>query len=137
MRTDEGTGQLLGLMEEISSKYEATLDNLDRINSSVSSMMGLVITMDQAISSQLDWLVGQLGGTQDGLQTLVLLSTHGAFLLLATLAVLFVRAPGFARVALLVLVCGNVCLELQWRVSLTFAALAAVQALLVAGKSHT
>ncbi len=131
---DNSTGQLLTLMEEMSTKYESTLNNLDRINSSVNSVMGLVVAMETTISSQLDWLVGQLGGAQDGLRMLILLSTHGAYLLLATLGVLFVKAPAFARVALLALVCGNVCMEIQYRVSLTFFALAALQALVIAGE---
>ena len=130
---DNSTGQLLTLMEEMSTKYESTLNNLDRINSSVNSVMGLVVAMETTISSQLDWLVGQLGGAQDGLRMLILLSTHGAYLLLATLGVLFVKAPAFARVALLALVCGNVCMEIQYRVSLTFSALAALQALVITG----
>ncbi len=96
--------------------------------------MSLVVAMETTISSQLDWLVGQLGGAQDGLRILILLSTHFAYLLMATLCVLFVKAPAFARVVLLTLVCGNVFLEMQYRVSLTFSALAALQALVIAGE---
>ena len=134
MCADVSTSQLLSVMADISDKYESTLDNLDRINSSVASMMSLVVAMDTAISGQLDWLIGQLGGAQDGLHVLILLATHAAFLLLATLCVLFVRAPGFARVTLLLLVTVNVLLELYCQFSLTFSALAGLEALVIAGE---
>ena len=134
--TDNSTSQLLRVMAEIGNQYESTLNNLERINSSVSSMMELVVAMDSVISGQLDWLIGQLGGAQDGLRILVLLATHAAFLLMATLAVLFVKAPGFARVALLVMVCVNVFCGIRYRVSLTLYGLAAVEALLIIGTSY-
>ena len=135
--TDNSTSQLLRVMAEIGNQYESTLNNLERINSSVSSMMELVVAMDSVISGQLDWLIGQLGGAQDGLRILVLLATHAAFLLMATLAVLFVKAPGFARVALLVMVCVNVFCGIRYRVSLTLYGLAAVEALLIIGTSYS
>ncbi len=53
--------QLLGLMEEMSQQYQATLENLRLINSTVSSMLSLVSGMDAAINSQLQWLMEQLG----------------------------------------------------------------------------
>ncbi len=132
---DSSTGQLLRLMAEMSDKYQSTLDNLNRINSSVNAMMGLVVAMETTFNSQLEWLVDQLGGAQRGLHLLVLLSTHATFLLLATLSVLFVKAPALSRVALLLLVCGNVLLEIQYDTSLTFSALAVLQALFILGKS--
>lgn len=97
-------------------------------------MLSLVVAMETTLSSQLDWLVVQLGGAQQGLTLLVLLATHAVFLLLATLCVLFVKAPALSRVTLLLLVCGNVLLELRYNISLTFSALTALQALVVLGK---
>ena len=120
-------------MAEIGNQYESTLNNLERINSSVSSMMELVVAMDSAISGQLDWLVGQLGGAKDGLRILILLATHAAFLLMATLAVLFVKAPGFARVSLLVMVCVNVLCDVRYGISFTLYGLTALESLLIIG----
>ncbi len=51
-------------MEEISQQYQSTLDNLRLINSTVTSMLSLVSGMDEAINSQLQWLVEQLGKQQ-------------------------------------------------------------------------
>ena len=120
-------------MEELSTQYNTTLDNLRLINSSVTSMMSLVVTMDTALSAQLDWVTGQLGGAQNGLRILVTLATHAAFLLLATLCVLFVKAPTFARISLLVMVCVNAFAEIKFLKSLTLSALAVLQATILIG----
>lgn len=131
---DSSTEQLLKVIDEMGSQYKATLDNLRLINSSVASMMSVVINMQTTLSSQLDWLVNQLGGAQDGLRVLTTLMTHGAFLLIAILCVLFVKAPGFTRLSLLVLVSVNALVEIKYRVSLTFVALAGLQVVVMFGK---
>ena len=113
------------------SQYEATLENLRLINSSISSMMVLVVNMQTMLSSQLNWLTNQLGGAQDGLRVLTTLATHAAFLLLAILCVLFVKAPGFTRLSLLVMVSVNAVLEVRFKISLTFLALASLQIVIV------
>ena len=66
---------------------------------------------------------------------LVLLSTrvlsscaaHTLFLLVSTLCVVFVKAPGAARVFLLLSVVGNAVLDIRVGMSLTFSALAIVE----------
>ena len=132
--TDSSTAQLLKVIDEMGSQYEATLENLRVINSSVSSMMTIVINMHTVLSSQLDWLINQLGGAQDGLRVLTTLATHAAFLLIAILCVLFVKAPGLTRLSLLVLVSVNVAVEIKYKISLTFVALAGLQIVVLFGE---
>lgn len=74
------------------------------------------------------------GGAQRGLHVLTTLAGHACFLLLATLCVLFVRAPALARVALLVMVVGNAAAELRTGSSLSLHTLAALEVVVLAGE---
>ena len=125
--SDSSTAELLRVMEEMGSQYEATMENLRVINSSVSSMMGVVLHMQGMLSSQLDWVMESLGGAKDGLRVLTTLATHATFLFLAILCILFVKAPAFTRLSLLVIVSANAMVEIRYQVSLTFVALAVLQ----------
>ena len=132
--SDSSTSQLLNVIDEMGSQYKATLENLHLINSTVTSMMTVVMDMHSMLSTQLDWLVEQLGGAQDGLKVLTTLATHAAFLFVAILCVLFVKAPGFTRLSLLVLVSINAAVEIRYKVSLTFAALSTLQIFIMIGE---
>ena len=127
LRSDLSTAELLRVMEEMGAQYEATMDNLRLINSSVSSMMGVVLHMQAMLSSQLDWVMESLGGAKDGLRVLTTLATHAAFLFLAVLCVLFVKAPGLTRLSLLIIVSLNAAIEIRYKVSLTFVGLTVLQ----------
>lgn len=129
--SDNSTGKLLDVLEEMGEQYRLTLENLRLINASVSSMLSLVLGMNSAVNSQLDWLIGQLGGTQDGLRMLTACAMHGCYLLVATLCVLFVKAPAFARVSLLVLVVGNVVGEVKFHTSLSLLSLTALEIIIL------
>ncbi len=65
---------------------------------------------------------------------LVTCATHASFLLLATLVVLFVRAPGLARISLLLLVVGNAIGELRFRASLSLYTLTVLEVAIVIGR---
>ena len=132
---DSSTAQLLNVIDEMGSQYEATLENLRLINSSVTSMMTTILNMHSMMSTQLDWLVNQLGGAQDGLKVLTTLTTHTAYLVVAILCVLFLKAPGFARFSLLVMVVANAVVEIKYNISLTFFALTALQVAIMLGES--
>ena len=96
--------------------------------------MNVVINMHTMLSSQLDWLINQLGGAQDGLRVLTTLATHTAFLLIAILCVLFVKAPALTRLSLLILVSVNVAVEIKYKISLTFVALTGLQMVVMFGE---
>ena len=90
--------------------------------------------MNTAVNSQLDWLVGQLGGAKDGLRVLTACATHACFLLIAILCVLFIKAPAFARFTLLVLVVGNVLAEVRFQSSFSLYTLCALEAAIIIGR---
>ena len=133
---DNSSLQLLALMDRMSLQYEDTLNNLQLINSSVSSMVEVVTAMNSALTVNLEWMVNWLGGAQDGLHILTTLAIHGVFLILATLCLLFVKAPALARVALLVMITTNALAEVKLRVSLTLTAMTTIQVLLLAGEGY-
>lgn len=132
--TDNSTEQLLVLLEKMSVQYEATLNNLRMINSTVSQVLQLLDTMNGAVGLQLQWVMQHLGGAQDGLKTLTLLATHAFFLLLSSLALLFVRAPWVSRLALLLGVVCNLAAEMKFSCSLSLAQLSAVITAVVIGE---
>ena len=121
-------------MGEISAQYEATLNNLRLINSTVSNLLSLVAGMDSAVTSQLQWLARQLGGAQDGLRVLTACASHACFLLIATLCVLFIRAPAPTRVALLLLVVGNLIAEVKFQAALSFYVLCTLETIILIGR---
>lgn len=120
---DNSTSDLLVLLQKLSLQYEATMHNLELINVTIGSMLGLVTDMNGAINSQMSWIIEQMGGAKEGLRLLVVCSSHLLFLLLATLCVVFVSAPPLSRVILLILVVGNVALELKLNTSLSLQSL--------------
>ncbi len=116
-------------MDRMSLQYEDTLNNLQLINSSVSSMVEVVTAMNSALTVNLEWMVNWLGGAQDGLHILITLSIHGVFLILATLCLLFVKAPALARV---VMITTNALAEVKLCVLSTLTAMTTIQVLLSA-----
>lgn len=121
-------------MENMSVQYEEALHNLQLINDSVSSMVTMLNAMNSALTHNLDWLMDWLGGAKDGLHLLTTLAIHTAFLFLATLCLVFVKAPGLTRVALLVTVTANALAEIKFHASLTVGTMAVLQAVLLIGK---
>lgn len=121
-------------MENMSLQYEEALHNLQLINDSVSSMVAMLNAMNSALMHNLDWLMDWLGGAKDGLHLLTTLAVHAAFLFLATLCLVFVKAPGLTRVALLVTVTVNALAEIKYQVSLAIGTLTGLQAVLLIGK---
>lgn len=127
---------MLKVIDDMGSQYQATLENLRVINSSVTSMMNVVINMHTVLSSQLEWLINHLGGAQDGLRVLTTLATHTVFLVIAILCVLFLKAPALTRLSLLILVSVNVAVEIKYKISLTFVALAGLQMVVMFGELY-
>ncbi|KAL5491001.1 hypothetical protein EMCRGX_G016214 [Ephydatia muelleri] len=131
-RIDNSTSDLLVLLQKLSSQYEATMRNLELINATIGSMLGVVTNMNGAINSQMGWIVEQVGGTKEALRLLTICSGHLLFLLLATLCVVFVSAPPPSRVALLLMVVGNVVAEVKFGASLSLQSLCLLEAFVVA-----
>ncbi len=124
-------------MENMSVQYEEALHNLQLINASVSSMVAVLNAMNSALTRNLDWLMDWLGGAKDRLHLLTTLAVHAAFFFLATLCLVFVKAPGLARAALLLMVTLNALLEIKFQVSLTVGMMAILQTMFLIGIYYT
>lgn len=122
--------ELLDLMETTTSQYKQTLHNLHLIDASITSMFSVVDSLQQ----KLDWIVAWLGGTRDELHVPTALVVHMAFAFLAMLCLVFVGAPGMTRVGLLIMVVGNVVMEINFRCSLNMSSMASLQAVFLIGK---
>ena len=66
--TDNRTAELLGVLQDITDHYQDTLESLRVINETLAGVQEMVQGMSSAIHSQLDWVVGQLGGANCGLR---------------------------------------------------------------------
>ena len=119
------------LMEEMTMK---TSQNLQEMEKSISSMMALLNEMKAVLSTNFEWMMGRLGGAEEGLHVLITLGYHAAFLFLTALSLVFVSAPGVARVALLVMVTINALMEIQFHWSLSFTTMGTVQSLFLIGR---
>ncbi len=86
---------------------------LNTINTTVSHVLMLLDNIDGVVNTQLGWLVDHMGGAQDGLSVLVSIATHGVFLLVGCLVLLFLKAPWFSRLMLLVAVVTNLLLDIN------------------------
>ena len=101
------------------------------INETLAGVQEMVEGMSSAVHSQLDWVVGQLGGANHGLRVLTSCASHCLFLLVAMLVVVFLRTPAPARLFLLVAVVTNAVLDVRMGVALTFSALATMATIVV------
>ena len=111
---DDSLETLSTLQEQTSAQYRQTLEDLRQINATVHYILTLTNGLDHSLNNQLAWFMEHVGGATKGLSLVTLLVGHAAFLLLSALVLMFVQAPVLPRVALLVLVVGNVLAALQW-----------------------
>jgi hypothetical protein len=118
-RIDTSTNDLLTSLNDISQQYQQTIDNLNTINNTVVHILSLLDTMNNAVGVQLGWVIEALGGAQDGLHVLLAVVGHGIYLLMGCLVLLFLKAPWFSRLSLLVLVVVNLILETRGKYGLS------------------
>lgn len=111
--------------------YQAALDNLNRVNHSITYLLGLVERMRHEIDSKLDWLTSVAGGAGNQLTMMITALLHLGYFLLGAIAMSFIGAPTIARVALLLVVPFNALNEIRSGISLDFLALTTVIALSV------
>lgn len=132
MFTDESKLELLDIISEAKTQYKQTVQDLTTMDSTVTSMKS---KMD-SLQRKLDWVVELLGGTKDQLHLPATLVVHVAYLVLTMLCLVFVCAPAATRVALLVLVVGNVVVEWNFSCLLSLGTMASLQAVFLLGEFH-
>ena len=90
--------------------------------------------MQEKIDDRLSWLTQHLGGTGDKLAIITTCLLHAGYFLLATLCILFLNAPLFTRLVLLILVPINAWSESKFRSSLSYGSLSCLLTLALIGK---
>uniref|UniRef100_A0A182JQG6 Protein brambleberry n=1 Tax=Anopheles christyi TaxID=43041 RepID=A0A182JQG6_9DIPT len=92
----------------VEEQYRYTLEQLQRINVTVTSMLESIRTLQQDFNNQLAWLVEKIGGSEKILPKLNTILLHIGYLLLGMICLAFVGADKLLRVAFIVAVPGNV-----------------------------
>ena len=90
--------------------------------------------MQEKIDDRLSWLTQYLGGTGDKLVIITTCLLHAGYFLLATLCILFLNAPLFTRLVLLILVPINAWSEIKFRSSLSYGSLSCLLTSALIGK---
>jgi hypothetical protein len=132
-KMDESISKLSSAQDQTATQYQRTLEDLKQINETINYILRVIDSLDYAINTQLSWLVGHIGGAASGLELVLVLGGHAAFLLLAAFILIFVQAPSLPRIVLLVLVVANTLSALQWQSSLDLLTLAVLLAAVTAG----
>lgn len=90
--------------------------------------------MQEKIDDRLSWLTQYLGGTEDKLALVATCLLHAGYFLSATLCILFLNAPLFTRLVLLVMVPINAWSEIHFNSSLSYSSLSCLLTLVLLGK---
>lgn len=90
--------------------------------------------MQAKIDDRFGWLTQHLEGTGENLLIVTTCLMHAGYFLLATLCILFLNAPIFSRLVLLILVPVNAWSEINFQSSLSFGSLSSLLTLALLGK---
>ena len=90
--------------------------------------------MQAKIDDRFGWLTQHLEGTGENLLIVTTCLMHAGYFLLATLCILFLNAPIFSRLVLLILVPVNAWSEINIQSSLSFGSLSSLLTLALLGK---
>ncbi|XP_053673758.1 protein brambleberry-like [Anopheles nili] len=88
-------------------QYRYTLEQLQRINTTVSNLLESLGTLQQDFNRHLSWLVEKIGGSENILQKLNVILLHFSYLLVGMICLAFVGADKFLRVVFIAAVPGN------------------------------
>lgn len=99
--------------DNIESKQNKTLANLEEIQQAITFMNEVLTKLYSSVDEQLPWLQEMLGGTMDRLTFFTHVIGHMTFFVASFFAILFMNAPTFTRIALLVIVPLNCIVTIQ------------------------
>ncbi|XP_041776937.1 protein brambleberry-like [Anopheles merus] len=91
----------------VEEQYGYTLEQLQRINATVASMLESIRTLQHDFNRQLAWLVEKLGGGEKILPKLNIILLHIGYLLLGMICLAFVGADKLLRFVFVAAVPGN------------------------------
>ncbi|XP_068759826.1 protein brambleberry-like [Montipora capricornis] len=132
-KIDHSTLQMVSYHSETTQHYNETMENLKIINETIAYLLQVTNEMQAKIDDRLGWLSQHIGGTGEKLLIVTTCLLHAGYFLLATLCILFLNAPLFTRLALLVLVPVNAWSEIKFQSSLSFGSLSCLLTLALFG----
>uniref|UniRef100_A0A6P8I3R8 Protein brambleberry-like n=1 Tax=Actinia tenebrosa TaxID=6105 RepID=A0A6P8I3R8_ACTTE len=122
-KIDEGTLQMMDFHQNSTEHYNNTLENLKKMNQTICYLLEAIDSMQSKLDNRITWLSDQFGGTDNKIATLVTCLMHAGYFFVATFSILFLQAPLFTRLVLLVMVPVNAWSEIKLGSSLSFSAL--------------
>lgn len=127
-RIEESSRFMLEQSSMAAKQYEATLNQLSQVNSTVYGLVEVVSTTRAVLEEKLMWLSQTLGGTDNAVERLYLFLSHISYLILAMISCSFLQVPVPGRIALVVLVPLNLIVAIQQGITnaLTFIGLSVV-----------
>ena len=131
---DNSTIKLLEVINQLNGQYLDMQTRLNSINRTVSHVLVLLDNVNTAVNMQLGWLMDNLGGAQDGLHVLTCIAMHCLFLLVTCLVLVFLKAPWFSRLMLLVMVVGNLVIDVNTAKGLSLSQLIVLMGMILIGK---
>ncbi|KAJ7376377.1 hypothetical protein OS493_034898 [Desmophyllum pertusum] len=132
-KIDHSTLQMMSYHSETTHHYNETMENLKLINDTIGYLLQVTNQMQEKIDDRLTWLTQHLGGTGDKLALITTCLLHAGYFLLATLCILFLNAPLFTRLVLLVVVPINAWSEINFHSSLSYSSLSCFLTLALLG----
>ncbi|XP_058960945.2 protein brambleberry-like [Pocillopora verrucosa] len=125
-KIDHSTLQMMSYHSETTQHYNQTMENLKIINDTIGYLIEVTNQMQDKIDNRLNWLTRHLGGTGDKLVVVTTCLMHAGYFLLATLCILFLNAPLFTRLVLLVAVPINAWSEINFDSGLSYSTLSSI-----------
>ncbi|KAK3753983.1 hypothetical protein QZH41_009257 [Actinostola sp. cb2023] len=135
-KLDDSADRMLRNQKESTDHYNDTIDNLKRINKTISYLLEAIDATQSKLDDRITWLTHQLMSTGYQISTMVTCLMHAGYFVLSTYGIVFVQAPGFTRIALVVIVPVNALCEINLGSSLTFAYLTALLITVLIGKTR-
>jgi len=132
-KIDHSTLQMVSYHSETTQHYNETMENLKVINETIAYLLKVTNQMQENIDDRLTWLTKHLGGTGDKLAIVTTCLLHAGYFMLATLCILFLNAPLFTRLVLLILVPINAWTEIKFHSSLSYGSLSCLLILALFG----
>lgn len=132
-KIDHSTLQMKSYHSETIQHYNETMENLKTINDTIGYLIEVTNQIQDKIDNRLGWLTRHLGGTGDKLVLVTTCLMHAGYFVLATLCILFLNAPLFTRLVLLITVPINAWMEINFDSSLSYSTLSCIIAVALLG----
>ncbi|XP_005101161.1 protein brambleberry [Aplysia californica] len=122
-KLDNNLQRLLGKYEELDSQYGGLAENLSKMNGTITYLMASVTYMQKHLDDRINWISQLLDGADDKLSAMSCCLLHIAYFFLLAVTATFLQVSLPVRLAMMVVIVGNVAAELNYDHSLDFAGL--------------